>query len=747
MTDTTKIDPADRTPHRVVDGMLISHKPYKHDECIPCGAVIKMGFFFDGFGRHRDQDDPTTSRYSNICRLWEAHRDNRDSRRKDMPNQFWYPFYYSGLGTPLNKDAENNEIVSAATKAAGSAAKSATNAAKETAQKVTGVSKVLDLKKMPAKTTKQALSDAFDEKSWRPLTRIYGDIIEQAKTAPAKAGRVLKLAREDRWVRRGKAALGAAWYDVKKNPLKAVNAAAKGILVDIGVDTIPFLRDNAAVSMVCGTGVQDRLQAALDQFEAAYQDAKSQMDKVQRIEVSVFGADRGGVIARAFVNELVRRYKRRTDLDLRIGGEVGEKGDPIEIRFLGLLDAVSSVMAENKLLGIVPFVGMIKQNHGDSELGVPAAVQRCVHFAAAHELRFYQRLDSLEKTRGDQYLYPGTSEDITGGAPPGTMGFRAELQRVALRDMLYEALMAGSAVDMMEYLIKERGPTFRKFTLATPISNGKASYKIPELIQAYRELVPREKGLDFVAHMQVFLRWLAVRYQSPALRTSATAHADEVRRQHIERGREIREAEQAYHEERRRVPSDRVAQGKALARLHAAREAQSLAEPQTVYELSRPVVNVWDRIGEEAKQQLRRQSRQEALKDNVTRIREFARSAEASMASDIEYGADIVEASLMSDAALALVQAWKDGVDGRNPLPEKVMTLFDMLVHDTMLTSWHDHILSSTLYFRTRDVDTFGKTDEQAETKRRESDERRAQRVDQMPVMRAPDVRAPRLQR
>jgi hypothetical protein len=43
------------------------------------------------------------------------------------------------------------------------------------------------------------------------------------------------------------------------------------------------------------------------------------------------------------------------------------------------------------------------------------------------------------------------------------------------------------------------------------------------------------------------------------------------------------------------------------------------------------------------------------------------------------------------------------------------MALFDMLVHDTLLTSWQDHVLIDTLCFRTRDTDTFGSTDQKAE--------------------------------
>ena len=729
MAEATKLDPADRTPSKVLDGMLMAHKPYKSDDCIRCGAVIKMGFFFDGFGRHRDVDDPSTSRYSNICRLWEAHREMRDTRRQKMLNQFWYRFYYSGLGTELNLDAANNEIVSAGIKTATAVGKSAANSAKSTAQKVLGVDKVLDLKTAPGKAMKSAISEALDEMSWRPVAKVYGDLAAQAKTIPDKVGRVLTMARDDRWVRRGKAAVRGALYDIRKNPLKAGWSVAKGVFVDVAMDSIPQVRDNAAVARLFGTGFEDRLSAALDQFKAAYKDAKSSMNKVQRIEVSVFGADRGGVLARAFVNELVSRYSRRSDVDLAI------EGDTIEIKFLGLLDAVSSLMAENKLLGIVPLVGMIKQNYGDKPLGVPEAVHRCVHFAAAHELRFYQRLDSLEKTRGDQYLYPGTSEDITGGAPPGSLGFRAELQRVALRDMLNEALMAGAAVDMMEYLAQYKPEAYRMFTLAHPVSDGTASYKIPDLINAYRAIVPHEKGLNFQEHMQVFLRWLAVRYQSPAFRASMTATTDGVKKAHQALSQQRADAEAAYQAERKRSPMDPKALGQALALMQATRDAEMQSLRSTALVLAKPVVSVWERIGDEAAEQARRLSMQAGLKESAARMRKLGQGMELPYDADMELSAQAIEAFMLSPQAVALSQAWQDGASGKNPLPPQVMALFDLLVHDTMLTSWHDHILSSTLYFQTRATDTFGTSDVEKEAKKRAADERAARRVDKMPTM------------
>ena len=143
MAETNQIEAADQTPREVLaaigDAFGSGRKAYPSDECIPCGAVVHIGFFFDGFGRHRDVDDPATSRYSNICLLWEAHRDNRDVRRKDFPNQFWHRFYYSGLGTQLNEEARDGLVTSAVMKASKEIAKS-------TERKVVGIGKDPELR-------------------------------------------------------------------------------------------------------------------------------------------------------------------------------------------------------------------------------------------------------------------------------------------------------------------------------------------------------------------------------------------------------------------------------------------------------------------------------------------------------------------------------------------------------------------------------------------------------------------------
>ncbi|UEP38493.1 DUF2235 domain-containing protein [Burkholderia ambifaria] len=743
MADKAIRDPADSTPPEVRAAIGENQKAYPHDECIPCGAVIHVGFFFDGFGRHRDYDGKNTSRYSNICRLWEAHRDNEDPRREQQSNQFWYPFYYSGLGTELNKEARDGQIVSAAFKLGKHGAKAAGSIAVSTGKKVIGVKRLpID----PKGTITEGLKKGLKEFSYRPIVKSFKDLVDSVESAPRNIGRVLQLQRDNRWVQRGRAATRLFLYDTKKNFLSIGWNAAKSVFFGVVIDSIPWFRDNRAIARVFGTGVEDRLMAAIKQFEKSIDDTKQRMPKIQRIQVSIFGADRGCVLARALANELTRRYKHPSDTKLAFTDpkDPNQTAIPVEIKFLGLLDAVSSVMEESKLLGIVPVLGLLKQNYGDRELSIPASVQRCVHFAAAHELRFYQRLDSLEKTRGLQYLYPGTSEDITGGAPPGTLGARAELQRVVLRDMLNEAISHGVVLDSMEDLFKFKGDTFAKFTLANPISDGKASYKIGELIDAYRQIVPYVARLNFVEHMQVFLRWMAVRYQSPAFRATVTSHFDDLAAQHRELLKERNDAEAAYLALRnQRPPADRETLGRAYARWQNAVLPEMLSGRDAGIEKKRPPVGVWDRIQSESEALMRRESLQAGLQKSANRIREMAQEGSLPWDANPEFSASMIEAWKMTPEEETLIQAWKMGLSGKNPLPPKVMALFDLLVHDTMLTSWHDHVLSSNLYFQTRAIDTFGTSNYVSEDKKRKRDEKHGERVRQASEAMKPAARLP----
>ncbi len=245
-------------------------------------------------------------------------------------------------------------------------------------------------------------------------------------------------------------------------------------------------------------------------------------------------------------------------------GQNGARAAEIQIRFLGLLDSVASIMEENAFLEFVPFMDLLKQTHKDRTLTVPGAVGKCIHFAAAHELRANQRLDSLEKTRGEQYLYPGSSGDVMGVSPEGSLGSRTELSRVPLRDMLNAALSNGVAIYSMEQLRAKRPQTYDKFSLDAQIKDGGQSYYVTDLVEAYRGVVKYEPGVDFMPHMEVFLRWLAVRYQDPVFKEELSDPAEK-----WIQDRDFFTPETAYNEEFRRVmdlpPEERKSRRTRLA--------------------------------------------------------------------------------------------------------------------------------------------------------------------------------------
>jgi hypothetical protein len=738
MADKIQLDPDDETPMSVflqIVGQSASMYPMR--ECMPCGATVHMGFFFDSFGRHRDIDDKFSSQYSNVCRLWEAHRDMKDGRRP--VNQFWYPFYYSGLGTPLNEDAKSNAWINAGMAAAKMAVKKAAKTAKAVGQSVARVKTPLeqaDVRKRLAHATK----DAASEFSFRPIAKAFVDFGKDIERIPAHARRIANVlnASPDRiWVRT-KAAGTLLWRNgtseftanLKGNPIRAALTTVRSLFVGIALEHVPIVRDNTFMAEAFGTGVDTRLIAARGQFEAAYKTVKQRMPKIRAIEVSVFGADRGCVLARAFVNDLAEKYKRKDDADLAIDGV------PIQIKFLGLFDAVSSVMSEEagQLVGMLPFIGTIKANYKDRNLAVPACVQRCVHLAAAHEMRFYQRLDSLEKTRGEQFLYPGTSCDVVGGAPNGSLGSNAELMRIPLRDMLMEALKAGSAIDTMEDLKDKKPGTFQKFTIAQPITANGKQYRIRELVDAYYALVPRKPGVDFLEHNKVFLRWIAARYRDPDLRRSLAEPVADWYQQMKDADRQRKEAKTKLNLELQRqgismrmLSSRPPADQATLRQLKADSDAAQKRYEGLIEEAPKDYTSVWTRLQSEADDMLLRASAQDGLK----RSADLIRHSELISDYDKVLSAKTVEAAMLSADEMALIQAWKEGVSGKNPLPPEVMALFDMLVHDTLLTSWHDHILAPSLYFRTRDKDVFGSTNYAKEDKQRKRDEVTATRVEQ----------------
>ncbi len=213
--------------------------------------MVHIGLFFDGFGRHRDYDDNSTSRYSNICRLWEAHRDNLDERRKEQPNQFWYRFYYSGLGTNLNKEARDGQIVLAIKGKVLSAAKEQVSKAEAVAEKVAGVDR---LRFDPKSAIADGFKKGLEEHSYRPVVDAFDGLVKQAKATRTNAGRVLRFFKTGTVIDRGRTAARIikkdlktsgrrVLFDLKSDPWKMAGAIAAEVF-KCSFDFVPFLRDN-----------------------------------------------------------------------------------------------------------------------------------------------------------------------------------------------------------------------------------------------------------------------------------------------------------------------------------------------------------------------------------------------------------------------------------------------------------------------------------------------------------------------
>lgn len=170
------------------------------------------------------------------------------------------------------------------------------------------------------------------------------------------------------------------------------------------------------------------------------------------INLSVFGFSRGAALARAFVNDMVRQF------DVDEHGGTTYNGFPIRINFMGLFDTVASFGIPSLNVD-TPF--------SEKNLVVPKNVERCVHYVAAHEIRFSFPVDLIRKdgklhANWTEVAYPGVHSDVGGGYEPVMQQVPNKFARIPMRDMMREALRCG--VRMMAYddLKKSSGAIFNE---------------------------------------------------------------------------------------------------------------------------------------------------------------------------------------------------------------------------------------------------------------------------------------------
>lgn len=157
------------------------------------------------------------------------------------------------------------------------------------------------------------------------------------------------------------------------------------------------------------------------------------------INLSIFGFSRGAALARAFSNEMLKQTTRGEDGRLRYNGV------PIRFNFMGLFDTVASFGFPARNIDL-PF--------DERNLVVPHDVERCVHFIAAHELRFSFPVDLIRKNgklmpNWTEVTYPGAHSDVGGGYEPIRQGISDNYARIPMRDMMREAVKSG--VRLVDY--------------------------------------------------------------------------------------------------------------------------------------------------------------------------------------------------------------------------------------------------------------------------------------------------------
>lgn len=456
-----------------VSGAFPSAPP---DGCYRCQQEIYISFFFDGFA----QTSQDLDHLSNIARLFLAHRDTD-------PGKGVYKLYYEGMGRTLSDE----------TVGIGAAL------AKNGFAKATSVAEGKFVTDPAKKGATEAAKSAW--KDWP-----NPEVGKKIKSSMLDAFNPKKI------------------YEELKKP-----GAAIPLIVSSGIsvvaDSVPLIRDSEIAAGYMGTGFSARVEKGLKDFTTIVAQAKTDPRTLTRIRVSVFGFDRGGVIARKFASDLIGTTCKRES------GKVTYQGTEVQFDFMGLFDCVSSAYADSiftKVLGpVVTFVpgegwiakvaskalgvvvGLAKQSLGQYD--TPAEFKKVLHHVAATELRFYKNLDSPrgsnDVTNLTEIVYPGSQLDVGGGYKEGEDEKSAELARISARNMLDQAWSYGVPLQRLDELVQKGLYTVSSaFEFDKTIACNGKSLTVNDLFAAYTaHLSGGTSTLEdhFLAHQKLFISW------------------------------------------------------------------------------------------------------------------------------------------------------------------------------------------------------------------------------------------------
>ncbi|RNF82073.1 phospholipase effector Tle1 domain-containing protein [Montanilutibacter psychrotolerans] len=448
-------------------------KAESEELCAACEQVLWVSFFFDGFG-HTNRSGPPT----NIVKLYDA--------AFDIEFEGIRAFYYPGLGADFDPETAalaaalgGRAVDQAADKAQGAAKGKAKSTAVETATDAWERSKGI------------RNNSTFNRAVWT-AGEVWDETVEGAGRARRQVARVLSKPRThwNRAVRGLRREWQQLWGDVMRNPWKAVTgqaqraAIAAGVKVSVGyvAESVGVVRDQPLVAALFNTGVDTRLASAQRDFEQAVRTAR-QRAPVAKIHVALFGYDMGGGLALAFSNRLLE--------ELCAGGFYEQT--PVQIKFMGLFDCVTNRYDDNFLTGYIPL-----SNDVSSNLKLLPKVERCVHYAAAHELRFYKPLTMIGADPSDfrgprqEKLFPGSQVDVGGGVVDGEDGVSDKLSRLPLQMMYHRAWGAGVPMPELQGLRQINPRLHASFDLPPEVEQFHNDYRrtVKQLVTQTREIPP-----------------------------------------------------------------------------------------------------------------------------------------------------------------------------------------------------------------------------------------------------------------
>jgi hypothetical protein len=464
----------------MIDKSMLGQYDARHDRskaesegrCPTCEQVLWLSFYFDGFG-FSDNEGPA----SNVVKLYTA--------AFERPKQGMRKFYYPGLGADF--DPETGALVTALAEKASEAAsekieEGGVDAAKDKAKK-TAISTV--------KRSWERSGGIRDNSLPARLQWTLGKVWNEAKEAAGSTSRQVKRAvnkPRKQWARMQRhlrKEWQAYWAEVSSHPWRVAKETGKVVAKESAgyvSESIGLIRDSTLAAGLFNTGVDTRLGAARRSFQRAVLEAQKVLP-VNKIRVAIFGYDMGGGLALAFSKKVLED----------IAEDGCYEGIPVVVEFMGLFDCVTNRYEDNTLTGYMPL-----SNAVSSELLLLPDVKKCVHYAAAHELRFYKPLTMLGVDPADyrgprqEMLFPGAQVDVGGGAVEVEEGIDDTLARLPLQMMYHRAYGAGIPMPSFEQLRQVDPKLHNSIVIPEEVSAFHQTYRntLNKLVTVTREIPP-----------------------------------------------------------------------------------------------------------------------------------------------------------------------------------------------------------------------------------------------------------------